>query len=486
MGAAAVMKMAVEMAAVSMEKPSGALPRSAGAGTDSVPDLGRDDGGSGTFLVSWLPPYVGDVSGGGNNNRSNDNYGGGDRRQNNGGGNGRNGRRKQRPQCQLCTYWGHEASDCRNRFNPEFAPPRQRSSNSASTSSNDSHWHMDTGATDHLTSHLERLHMAERYGGKDHVQVANGADDVSTVQVLVPDSSPSPVVSLARPIDVPARTIDVHGHGEDPEASHAATPDVPPAPPSPAPTGPCSAQPASPSAGSTPAASPSAGSSTDGAPSVAAPVTGHLMATRLRTDSRCAKQFTDGTVRYDPRRRAFFAAPVSHHDALEEPAWHAAMSDEFVALHQNNTWNLVPRPPGVNLVSRKWIFKTKHRPDGSIDKHKARLVARGLSQQHGIDYGDTFSTVVKSAIVRLVLSLAVSRGWTLRQIDVSNAFLHGFLTEEVYLQQPPGFEDAQYPNHVCKLQRSIYGLKQSPHAWTELDILEFEETAYSLEIQYRG
>jgi hypothetical protein len=141
------------------------------------------------------------------------------------------------------------------------------------------------------------------------------------------------------------------------------------------------------------------------------------------------------------------------------------MSDEFVALRQNSTWNLVPRPPGVNLVSCKWIFKTKHCPDGSIDKHKARLVARRFSQQHGIDYGDTFSPVVKSATMRLVLSLAVSRGWTLRQIDVSNAFLHGFLTEGVYMQQPPGFEDAQYPNHVCKLQRSIYGLKQSPRAW---------------------
>ncbi|KAK1651647.1 hypothetical protein QYE76_069452 [Lolium multiflorum] len=192
------------------------------------------------------------------------------------------------------------------------------------------------------------------------------------------------------------------------------------------------------------------------------------MATRLRTDSRRAKQFTDGIVRYDPRRRAFFAAPVSHRDALWEPAWHAAMSDEFVALRQNSTWNLVPRPPGVNLVSCKWIFKTKHCPDGSIDKHKARLVARRFSQQHGIDYGDTFSPVVKSATVRLVLSLAVSRGWTLRQIDVSNAFLHGFLTEEVYMQQPPGFEDAQYPNHVCKLQRSIYGLKQSPRAWRDV------------------
>ncbi|KAK1644399.1 hypothetical protein QYE76_062204 [Lolium multiflorum] len=165
------------------------------------------------------------------------------------------------------------------------------------------------------------------------------------------------------------------------------------------------------------------------------------MVTRLRDNTRREKHYTDGTVRYDTRRRALFAAPVSHHDALLEPAWRAAMSDEFSALAQTKTWTLVPRPPDTNIVGSKWVFKTKHRPDGSVEKHKARLVARGFTQQHGIDYGDTFSPVVKPATIRLVLSLPVSRGWTLRQVDVSNAFLHGFLTEDVYMQQPPGFED---------------------------------------------
>jgi histone deacetylase 1/2 len=203
-------------------------------------------------------------------------------------------------------------------------------------------------------------------------------------------------------------------------------------------------------------------------PSVASPAEpaqAHPMVTRHRDHTRKEKAYTDGTVRYDSRRRAFFAAPVSHHEALREPEWYAAMSAEFDALSQTKTWTLVPRPPGVNIVGSKWIFKTKHRPDGSIDKHKARLVARGFTQQHRIDYGDTFSPVVKPATVRLVLSLAVSRGWSLRQVDVSNAFLHGFLSEDVYMQQPPGFEDSRYPSHVCKLQRSLYGLKQSPRAW---------------------
>ena len=164
------------------------------------------------------------------------------------------------------------------------------------------------------------------------------------------------------------------------------------------------------------------------APPPVADVPTHVMVTRARDNTRKEKAYTDGTVRYDPRRRAFFAAPVSHREALQEPEWSAAMADEFAALTRTGTWTLVPCPPGVNIVGSKWIFKTKHCPDGSIDKHKARLVARGFTQQHGIDYGDTFSPVVKPATVRLVLSLAVFRDWSLRQVDVSNAFLHGFLT----------------------------------------------------------
>ncbi|GKD64818.1 retrotransposon protein, putative, ty1-copia subclass, partial [Tanacetum coccineum] len=123
-------------------------------------------------------------------------------------------------------------------------------------------------------------------------------------------------------------------------------------------------------------------------------------------------------------------------------SWRAAMESEFDALNKNHTWALVPRPKGVNIVGFKWVFKLKQNPDGSTDKYKARLVARGFTQQYGIDYQDTFSPVVKPATIRLVLLLAVSRGWHLRQIDVNNAFLHGFFKEEVYMHQPPGFEDS--------------------------------------------
>jgi hypothetical protein len=108
------------------------------------------------------------------------------------------------------------------------------------------------------------------------------------------------------------------------------------------------------------------------------------------------------------------------------------MSNEFSALSQTNMWTLVPRPRGTNIVGSKWIFKTKHRPDGSIEKHKARLIARGFTQQQGIDYVNTFSPVVKPRTIHLVLSIVVSRVWTLRQVDVSNSFLRVYLSEDVY------------------------------------------------------
>ena len=133
------------------------------------------------------------------------------------------------------------------------------------------------------------------------------------------------------------------------------------------------------------------------------------------------------------------------------------MEQEIHALQRNNTWRLVPPPSGVNIIDSKWVFKVKKYADGSIERYNARLVAKGFKQQYGIDYEDTFSLVIKPTTIRVLLSLAVTRGWSLRQLDVQNAFLHGVLEEEVYMRQPPGFVDPAQPHHfVSPCQSSLW------------------------------
>jgi hypothetical protein len=141
------------------------------------------------------------------------------------------------------------------------------------------------------------------------------------------------------------------------------------------------------------------------------------------------------------------------------------MGEEFDALQLNGTWSLTPRPPNKNVIRNKWVYKLKQKSDGSIDRYKARLVAKGFEQKDGIDYTETFSPMVKPTTICVVLTLAGHFGWPIRQLDVSNAFLHGSLAEEVFMEQPQGFIDANHPDYVCCLHKTIYGLKQAPRAW---------------------
>jgi hypothetical protein len=141
------------------------------------------------------------------------------------------------------------------------------------------------------------------------------------------------------------------------------------------------------------------------------------------------------------------------------------MEEEYAALFANQTWDLVPRSPGSNVITGKWIWTHKRRADGTLERYKARWVLRGFTQRPEVDYDETFSPVVKPATVCTMLSLALARSWPVHQPDVKNAFLHGLLIETFYCSQSAGFVDSCRPDMVCRLNRSLYGLKQAPRAW---------------------
>ena len=140
------------------------------------------------------------------------------------------------------------------------------------------------------------------------------------------------------------------------------------------------------------------------------------------------------------------------------------MREEMGTLEKNKTWEIVERSKVKNIVDRKWIFTLKYKADGSLERHKARLVAKEYTQTYGVDYQETFSQVAKTNTVRIQFSLPVHYNWKLLQYDVKNAFLHGDLDEEIYMNIPLGFE-GNTGNKMCKLKKAFYGLKQSPRAW---------------------
>ncbi|KAJ4713234.1 Retrovirus-related Pol polyprotein from transposon TNT 1-94 [Melia azedarach] len=152
---------------------------------------------------------------------------------------------------------------------------------------------------------------------------------------------------------------------------------------------------------------------------------------------------------------------------MKDPKWRATVLEEMKALKKNDTWELIKLPTGKKTVGYKWVFTIKFKADGTVERYKARLVAKGYTQTYGIDYQETFAPIAKMRTVRILLSLAVHRDWFLYQLDVKNAFLHGNLEEEVYMDVPPGFEITMGVDKVCKLKKSLYGLKQSPRAWFE-------------------
>lgn len=159
--------------------------------------------------------------------------------------------------------------------------------------------------------------------------------------------------------------------------------------------------------------------------------------------------------------------PWDFASAVEEKVWREACEDEIASIVKNNTWDLVELPTGAKAIGLKWIFKIKRNSDGSINKYKSRLVAKGYIQRHGIDFEEVFAPVARLETVRFIIALAASRGWQVHHLDVKTAFLNGDLKEDVYVTQPEGFVKKGSEHKVYKLNKALYGLKQAPRAWNE-------------------
>jgi hypothetical protein len=209
-----------------------------------------------------------------------------------------------------------------------------------------------------------------------------------------------------------------------------------------------------------------------GRTSAATPVTGPR--TSLEDMSAMLTSISEDTTQ-DDQEYAYIVdsvgeLPTSFKSAMESSEaskWKEACESELQSLHKNETWDLVPLPSGRKAISSKWVFKVKETVEGLVERYKARLVAKGFLQKYGVDFEETFAPVAKFTSIRIILSLAAHHGLMLHQMDVKTAFLNGQLDEDIYMKQPEGFIDSRNPDHVCKLKRALYGLKQSPRMWNQ-------------------
>ena len=159
--------------------------------------------------------------------------------------------------------------------------------------------------------------------------------------------------------------------------------------------------------------------------------------------------------------------PKNIKEAIVDDNWIIAMQEELNQFERNNVWKLVEKPENYPVIGTKWVFRNKLDEHGIIIRNKARLVAKGYNQEEGIDYEETYAPVARLEAIRMLLAYASIMNFKLYQMDVKSAFLNGLIQEEVYVEQPPGFEIPDKPNHVYKLQKALYGLKQAPRAWYE-------------------
>ncbi|GKD20679.1 retrovirus-related pol polyprotein from transposon TNT 1-94, partial [Tanacetum coccineum] len=157
--------------------------------------------------------------------------------------------------------------------------------------------------------------------------------------------------------------------------------------------------------------------------------------------------------------------PKNVKEAMTDPAWIESMQEELLQFKRLDVWVLVPAPDNIKPLTLKWLFKNKHDEDYTIIQNKTRLVVRGYRQEEGIDFKESFAPVARMEDIRIFLAYVAHKSFTVFQMDVKTAFLHGTLKEDVYVCQPEGFIDADHPSNVYKLKNALYGLKQAPRAW---------------------
>lgn len=157
--------------------------------------------------------------------------------------------------------------------------------------------------------------------------------------------------------------------------------------------------------------------------------------------------------------------PTSFQQAANQSNWRQAMDAENKSIEKNQTWTLSSLPDDAKAIGVKWLYKTKLNELGEVDKYKARLVVKGYAQEYGVDYTEVFAPVARMDTMKMILALAAQKGWGVFQLDVKSAFLHGELEEDVFVEQPQGYEVKGKENMVYKLHKALYGLKQAPRAW---------------------
>ena len=151
-------------------------------------------------------------------------------------------------------------------------------------------------------------------------------------------------------------------------------------------------------------------------------------------------------------------------EALQDENWVKSMHEELNQFVRNDVWELVLRPENVNFIGTKWIFKNKTDEDGEIIRNKSRLVAQGYTKVEGVDFDESFTPVARLESIRILMSIACTMNFKLYQMNVKCAFFNGYLNEEVFVEQPKGFQDPHFPDHVLRLKKALYGLKQAPRA----------------------